>query len=82
MQPWGTTASIFAHEKFGLFNMSPSFRSFKKSVKVSNYLKDCFASNYKGDPGAKICQMLLRYPVILQLLHQDKHQKICRSSEW
>ena len=38
------------------------------------------ASTYKEDPGAKLCRMLLRY-LKRQLLHQDKHQKICRSHE-
>ena len=38
-------------------------------------------STCKEDPGAKPCQMLQRY-LRTQLLHQGKHQKICRSCEW
>ena len=45
-----------------------------------NYLNYRFVSTYKGDPGAKLCQMLLRYPET-QLIHQDKHQKIFGSRD-
>ena len=64
-------------------------RSFVHSIQVFDFsflrsqlkfpagcLKYYFVLAYKGDPGAKLCQMLLRYPET-QLLHQDKHQKIC-----
>ena len=46
-----------------VFHTTLWFRSFRKSVKVFSKLpKYRSASTHKGDPGAKLCRMLLRYP--------------------
>ena len=46
----------------------------------SSYLIYGFTSAYKGDVGATLCRMFLRYRET-QLLHQEKHQKNCRPHE-
>ena len=55
-----------------------AFDLLRSQLKFSaSYPKYGFVSNYKRDLVVKLCRMLLSY----QPLHQDKHQKICRSRE-
>ena len=53
----------------------------KSQIKFpASYQKYRFVLAYKRDLGAKFCRIIVKSPET-QYLHQDKHQKACRSRE-